>query len=299
MASYRTILKVILVGCLVIGGSVLVVAAADSAGDSKRPSVEGQVMRLDADSVEILIPQAAVSSVAFDFQNPSETSDILTLREGHLVLKGRIVEAAAETLLVRFPKEALMKIVVVYPQPTTPGATSAVKAAPEPVAPSAGEPFEFASAAGYTGDEALTALSPLPGLGPRQETSLEQQVETALDSRLYGRVAGAVVWEGRPLERCEVKLKPLAEEWALLGLFNSFTKRDENSRVERETLTAVTDAQGQFAFPRVPPGPYDLYWRTPGSLSWIRRLSAEPSLTLTPGRTIAYPVIEAHVRTVN
>ena len=29
MASYRTILKVILVGCLVIGGSVLVVAAAD------------------------------------------------------------------------------------------------------------------------------------------------------------------------------------------------------------------------------------------------------------------------------
>ena len=82
MASHRTILKVILVGCLVIGGSVLVVAAADSAGDSKRPTVEGQVMRLDADSVEILIPQAAVSSVVFDFQNPSETSDILTLHGG-------------------------------------------------------------------------------------------------------------------------------------------------------------------------------------------------------------------------
>ena len=71
---------------------------------------------------------------------------------GHLGLKGRIVEATAETLLVRFPKEALEQIVVVYPQPTAPGATSAVKAAPEPVAPSAGEPFAFASAAGYTED---------------------------------------------------------------------------------------------------------------------------------------------------
>ena len=297
MASYRTILKVILVGCLVIGGSVLVVAAADSASESKLPTVEGQVIRLDAESVEILFPQDAISSVEFDFQNPSETSDTITLREGQLVLKGRIVEAAAETLLVRFPKEALMKIVVVYPQPTSPGTTSAVQAAPEPVAPSAGEPF--ASAAGYTGDETPTAPWALPGLGPRQEASLEQQVEAALDSRLYGEVAGTVVWDGRPLERCEVKLKPLAEEWALLGLFNSFTERDENSGVERETLTAVTDAQGQFVFRRVPPGPYDLYWRSPGSLSWIRRLSAKPSVTLTPGRTVTYPVIEAHVRTVN
>ncbi len=297
MISYRTILRVGLVWCVVAGGSGVTAAAADSVSGTKRQTVEGQVMRLDAESVEILFPQAVISSVAFDFQNPSETSDILTLRGGQLVLKGKIVEVTAKALLVRFPKESLNQIVVVYPQPTTPVATSAVQAAPEPVAPSAGEPF--ASAAGYTGDEAPTALSPLPGLGPRQETSLEQQVETALDSRLYGRVAGAVVWEGRPLERCEVKLKPLAEEWALLGLFNSFTERDENSGVEREILTAVTDAQGQFVFRRVPPGPYDLYWRSPGSLSWIRRLSAEPSVTLTPGRTVTYPVIEAHVRTVN
>ena len=298
MISYRTILRVGLVWCVVAGGSGVTKAAADSVSGNKRPTVEGQVMRLDAESVEILFPQAAISSVAFDFQNPSETSDVLTLREGELVLKGRIVEAAAEAILVRFPKEALEQIVVVYPQPITPVATSAIQTAEEPVVPRAGEPMATAPARRSV-EETPIAFSALPGFGPPTGASLEQQVETALDSRLYGRVAGAVVWEGRSLERCEVKLKPLAEEWALLGLFNSFTERDENSRVEREILTTVTDAQGQFVFRRVPPGPYDLYWRSPGSLSWIRRLSAEPSVTLTPGRTVTYPVIEAHVRTVN
>ena len=297
MASYRTILKVILVGCLVIGGSVLVVAAADSASESKLPTVEGQVIRLDAGSVEILFPQDAISSVELDFQNPSETSDTITLREGQLVLKGRIVEAAAETLLVRFPKEALMKIVVVYPQPTSPGTTSAVKAEEGPVAPSSGEPI--APVTRYSGDETLTAPWALPGLGPMTEASLEQQVEAALDSRLYGEVAGTVVWDGRPMERCEVKMKPLAEKGGFFGLFKRSSGRDEGEDGPQKTLTTVTDSQGQFVFQRVPPGPYDLYWRSPGSLSWIRRLSAKPSVTLTPGRTVTYPVIEAHVRTVN
>ena len=164
MISYRTILRVGLVWCVVAGGSGVTAAAADSVSGTKRQTVEGQVMRLDAESVEILFPQDAISSVEFDFQNPSETSDTITLREGQLVLKGKIVEVTAKALLVRFPKESLNQIVVVYPQPTTPVATSAVQAAPEPVAPSAGEPF--ASAAGYTGDETPTAPWALPGLGP-------------------------------------------------------------------------------------------------------------------------------------
>ena len=113
MDSYRTLSSIILLGYLVVGGGGLTVAAADSVSGTKRQTVEGQVMRLDAESVEILLPQTAISSVAFDFQNPSETSDILTLRGGQLVLKGKIVEVTAKALLVRFPKESLNQIVVV------------------------------------------------------------------------------------------------------------------------------------------------------------------------------------------
>ncbi len=151
----------------------------------------------------------------------------------------------------------------------------------------------------HPGDETPSAPSVLQKLMSSRSATLEQQIEAAVDARLYGEVTGAVVWGGRPLEGCEVKLKPIAKDWNLLDVFKRFKGHDEEPDVPQETLTTSTDAKGRFVFSRVPPGRYDLYWRTPGSISWIRRLSAEPSVTVTPAMTVTYPLIEAHVRTVN
>ena len=80
-----------------------------------------------------------------------------------------------------------------------------------------------------------------------------------------GAVEGGILYQGRGLAGCRVKLIRQIEPATFLEML-----KEAETGAEFET---VTDEDGFYRFEEVPPGKYLLRWLPPGSDSWIRILS--------------------------
>ncbi|MFQ5715318.1 MAG: hypothetical protein ACE5GU_14930 [Candidatus Scalinduaceae bacterium] len=115
----------------------------------------------------------------------------------------------------------------------------------------------------------------------------KQLEEKAYEAENFGDVRGRMLFKGKPLARCQVKIVML-EKWGFLKTVK------EGIRFE-----TVTGDNGRYHFEKVPPGGYKLYWKPPAESSWIRRMRMEPDIYVEVGETSYFPDRETNVRTVN
>ncbi|RME91691.1 MAG: carboxypeptidase regulatory-like domain-containing protein [Verrucomicrobia bacterium] len=104
----------------------------------------------------------------------------------------------------------------------------------------------------------------------------------------FGDAEGRILWKGKPLPGCRVRLVRLESSGFLL-------LRSVKHGVEFET---VTDEQGRYRFRHIPTGDYKLKWLTPGSNGWVRRLRDGPDVTVTAGKTARLKDVEAGIAPV-
>ncbi|MDR4506010.1 MAG: carboxypeptidase-like regulatory domain-containing protein [Candidatus Scalindua sp.] len=115
----------------------------------------------------------------------------------------------------------------------------------------------------------------------------EQKKEKLIEESSFGDVKGRMLFKGRPLSGCQVKIMML-EKWGILG--------GVKEGIEFETITGE---DGRYHFAKIPPGGYKLYWKPPGEISWIRKMKMEPDFYVEVGETSYTPDRETNVRTAN
>ncbi len=114
----------------------------------------------------------------------------------------------------------------------------------------------------------------------------EQEKEKRMVASSFGDVKGRMLFKGKPLQGCQVKIIML-EKWGFMGV------------KEGERYETITDEEGRYHFGRIPPGGYKLYWKPPAETSWIRKMKMEPDLYVEVGETAYAPDRETDVRTAN
>jgi len=101
----------------------------------------------------------------------------------------------------------------------------------------------------------------------------------------FGLVRGRVLYRGRGLARCRVKLIRQLEATTFLEML-----KEARTGAEFET---VTGEDGSYRFEKVPVGKYLLRWLPPGSDAWIRKLSDKQyDVLVKEGRTATLRDIE-------
>ncbi len=115
----------------------------------------------------------------------------------------------------------------------------------------------------------------------------QQMEEKTYEAENFGNVKGRMLFKGKPLSRCQVKIVML-EKWGIFGT------PKEGLRFE-----TTTGENGRYHFEKVPPGGYKLYWKPPAESSWIRRMRIEPDIYVEAGETYYLPDRETNIRTVN
>ena len=111
--------------------------------------------------------------------------------------------------------------------------------------------------------------------------------ERAYEAENCGKVAGRMLFKGKPLPGCKVKIQ-LLERWGMFG--------SPKTGLRFET---ITDENGHYLFDKVHPGGYKIYWKPPGESSWIRSIKMEPDIFVEAGETYHFRDRETNVRTVN
>ena len=114
-----------------------------------------------------------------------------------------------------------------------------------------------------------------------------QMEEAAFEVENYGKVTGLMLFKGKPLPGCKVKIQML-ERWGMFG--------SPKTGLRFET---ITDENGRYLFDKVHPGGYKIYWKPPGGSSWIRSIKMEPDIFIEAGETYHFRDRETNVRTVN
>ncbi len=117
--------------------------------------------------------------------------------------------------------------------------------------------------------------------------SKERRRTKAYEAENYGTVTGIMLFKGKPLPRCQVKIVKL-ESWGLFG------KQKESLQFETST-----DEYGRYLFEKVQPGGYKIYWKPPHESSWIRSIKMEPDIFVEAGETYRYRDRETNLKTVN
>jgi hypothetical protein len=102
-----------------------------------------------------------------------------------------------------------------------------------------------------------------------------------------GSAVGRVLWDGRPIAGCKVRLMMLSG--------SGFWTGAENLEVE-----SVTDEDGVYRFDLLRPGECKLLWLPPDGTHWIRRLRVEPDFTVPArGGTTDVAPLEVNLATLN
>ncbi len=117
--------------------------------------------------------------------------------------------------------------------------------------------------------------------------SKEQMREKAFEAENYGKVTGRMLFKGKPLPGCQVKIVML-EKWGIFG------KPKEGLQLETST-----DEDGRYLFEKVQPGGYKIYWKPPRESTWIRSIKMEPDMFVEAGETYRYRDRETNIKTAN
>ncbi len=125
------------------------------------------------------------------------------------------------------------------------------------------------------------------GTSSVSEPSKASTVHEQLLKEELGRVEGVILWQGKPLAKGKVRIeleKYTGVSWASVKKMFSENGKESYESDQGVFFSTETDSQGRYAFQKVPPGTYRLYWWPDFKTGWVHRLREKPDFEVTSGR---------------
>ena len=129
------------------------------------------------------------------------------------------------------------------------------------------------------------------GIGSSSPSSPKSAQKGDLHEQLLreelGSVEGVILWQGKPLVNGKVRIELETYTGVSLASVKKMLASDEKESYETDqgiSLNTQTDAKGQYAFEKVPPGTYRLYWWPDFKTGWVHRLREKPDFEVKTGK---------------
>ena len=97
-----------------------------------------------------------------------------------------------------------------------------------------------------------------------------------------GIITGIITSNGKPLQKCQVKIYKLERKGSLL--FKRYFQTDFHE--------TITDNNGNYKFKDIPEGDYKLYWKKSLGEPWTKRIETEPDIIVKKGQITAPCIID-------
>ena len=264
--------------------------------------IEVKMLEMNEEFIKVVVPQREIGSISIKSQDGDKYPDTVFIKvddkEDKVICKIVKITKKPGSITLQIPRERVAAIQIAFPGTEQDTASDQGDANVRSAQPS----VDVERLKERIIDELSLKFE------KRQEAQLETQQDDdiAIEERIkeelraefednertyeaenYGRVAGRMLFKGKPLPGCQVKIIML-EKWGIFGI--------PKKGLEFE---AITDENGRYLFDKVSPGGYKIYWKKPGESSWIRRMQMGPYIYVEAGETAYFPDRETNVRTVN
>ncbi len=248
--------------------------------------IEVKMLEMNEEFIKVVVPQREIGSISIKSQDGDKYPDTVFIKvddkEDKVICKIVKITKKPGSITLQIPRERVAAIQIAFPGTEQDTASDQGDANVRSAQPS----VDVERLKERIIDELSLKFE------KRQEAQLETQQDDdiAIEERIkeelraefedkertyeaenYGRVAGRMLFKGKPLPGCQVKIIML-EKWGIFGI--------PKKGLEFE---AITDENGRYLFDKVSPGGYKIYWKKPGESSWIRRMQMGPYIYLEAG----------------
>ena len=108
-----------------------------------------------------------------------------------------------------------------------------------------------------------------------------------------GGVQGVIIWQGKPMENGKVRITlETYTGFSISALRQMLTGGKEKSTEQEVSFETQTDSQGRYAFSKVPPGYYRLYWLPDPQTGWVHRLREKADFEVISGKVFVQNIPE-------
>jgi hypothetical protein len=245
----------------------------------------GTVLEIDEETVTIRFPKELIKSVIMSRGGVSypEKDEILFKDEKGAEI-GTVLQVDEQSVTIRFPKESIQSIIMSREGASYPEKKELHKSIPltdlelQERIKGIEERIE--------GVEKDIQEEKKAGVPPTKGRSANVGVQEQLLLEEMGSVQGTIEWRKKPLNNGQVKIvlqKYTGFSWASVkAMFTGEGK--EKSSQEKITLFAKTDSRGRYAFSKVPPGHYRIYWVPQDEAEWYHRFRDRPDFEVITGQ---------------
>ena len=268
--------------------------------------IEVKMLEMNDEFIKVVVPQREIGSINIKSQDDDKYPDTVFIKvdgkEDKVICKIVKITKKPGSITLQIPRERVAAIQIAFPGTEQDTASdqgdSSVRSAQPPVDVERLKErimdelrLEFEKR-----QEAQLETQQEDGMAIEERIKEElraefedkkQMEEDAFEVENYGKVTGRMLFKGKPLPGCQVKIHML-EKWGMFG-----------APKEGLRLETVTDENGRYLFENAHPGGYKLYWKPPGETSWIRTMKMEPEIFVEAGETFHFRDRETNIRTVN
>jgi hypothetical protein len=263
--------------------------------------IDVKILEMNEEFIQVVVPQREIGSISIKSQDNDKYPDTVIIKvdgkEDKVICKIVKITKKPGSITLQIPRERVAAIQIAFP-----GSGQDTASDQHSVQPS----IDVEKLKERIMDELRLEFE------KRQEAQLETQQEDgiAIEERIkeelraefenkkqmkddtfevenYGRVTGRMLFKGKPLPGCQVKIMKL-EKWGMFGT------PKEGLRFE-----TITDENGRYLFEKVHPGGYKIYWKPPGETSWIRSIKMEPDIFVETGEIYHFRDRETNIKTIN
>ena len=259
--------------------------------------IDVKILGMNEEYIKVVVPQREIGSISINSQDDDKYPDTVLInvdgKENKVVCKIVKITKNPGSITLQIPREKVAAIQIAFPGSGQDTASDQGNAQPlidverlkEQIKDELRLEFEKRQ-------EAQLEKQPEDGIAIAERIKEElraefEDKERSYEAENYGRVAGRMLFKGKPLPGCQVKIIML-KKWGIFG--------DTKKGLQFET---ITDENGRYLFDTVSPGGYKIYWKPPGESSWIRSIKMEPDIFVEAGETYHFRDRETNIRTVN
>ncbi len=261
--------------------------------------IDVKILGMNEEYIKVVVPQREIGSIGLKSELDDKFPDSVLInvdgRESKVVCKIVTITKKPGSITMKIPREKVTAIQIAVPGSEEDTDSKQRDALAERRSESVPPPVDIERLKEQIKEELRLEFERKQG---KEDVAIEEKIQEELrnefekkektyEAENYGRVVGRMLFKGKPLQGCEVKIQML-EKWGLFG------KQEEGLRLE-----TVTDEDGRYIFEKVLPGGYKLYWKPPRESDWIRSINMEPDIFTEAGETYFLPDRETDVSTVN
>ncbi|MEK6766187.1 MAG: carboxypeptidase-like regulatory domain-containing protein [Planctomycetota bacterium] len=265
--------------------------------------IDVKILEMTEEFIKVVVPQREIGSISIKSEHDDKYPDTVFInvdgKESKVICKIVKISKKPGSITLQIPRERVAAIQIAFPGNEQDTDSNKSDALTERSRESMPPPVDAEKLKEQIKEELRLEFERKQGKDDiaieekiKEELRLEledkkQMEEDAFEVENYGKVAGRMLFKGKPLPGCQVKIIML-EKWGIFG------KPKESLQFE-----TITDDNGRYLFEKVHPGGYKIYWKPPGESSWIRSIKMEPDIFVEAGETYHFHDRDTNIKTVN